>query len=71
MDPAEAEKIGLISRLVDKEILMAVALEIAADMLEKTPLGLRFTKEALNQTGTLRLWKVPSNWKIATIAFSA
>ena len=28
---------------------MEVALEIAADMLDKTPLGLSFTKEALNQ----------------------
>lgn len=46
---AEADKIGLISRLVDGEKLMAAALEIAADMLDKTPLGLRFTKEVLNQ----------------------
>ena len=49
VDAAEADKIGLISRLVDEEKLMAEALEIAADMLDKTPLGLRFTKEALNQ----------------------
>ena len=46
---AEADKIGLISRLVDEKKLMEVALEIAADMLDKTPMGLRFTKEALNQ----------------------
>jgi len=46
---AEANKIGLISRLVEEDRLMEVALEIAAAMLDKTPLGLRFTKETLNQ----------------------
>lgn len=49
MDATEADKIGLISRLVGEEKLMAVALEIAADMLDKTGLGLQFTKEVLNQ----------------------
>jgi enoyl-CoA hydratase len=49
VDAVEADKIGLISRLVDEKKLMAVALEIAADMLDKTPMGLRFTKEVLNQ----------------------
>jgi len=49
VDAAEADKIGLISRLVGEEKLMAVALEIAGDMLDKTPLGLRFTKEVLIQ----------------------
>jgi len=49
VDAAEADKIGLISRLVDEKKLMAVALEIAGDMLDKTPLGLRFTKEVLIQ----------------------
>jgi enoyl-CoA hydratase len=46
---AEADKIGLISRLVDEAKLMEAALEIAGVMLEKTQLGLRFTKEVLNQ----------------------
>jgi enoyl-CoA hydratase len=49
VNAVEADKIGLISRLVGEENLMRVALEIAAEMLDKTPLGLRFTKEALNQ----------------------
>ena len=49
VNAAEADKIGLISRLVDEEKLMEVALEIAADMLNKTPMGFRFTKEVLNQ----------------------
>ena len=46
---AEADRIGLISRLVEEDRLMEVALEIAATMLDKTPLGLRLTKETLNQ----------------------
>ena len=49
MRAAEADKIGLISRLVEEDRLMEVALEIAATMLDKTPLGLRLTKETLNQ----------------------
>ncbi|UCD78059.1 MAG: enoyl-CoA hydratase/isomerase family protein [Desulfobacterales bacterium] len=49
VDAAEADKIGLISRLVENERLMKAALEIASSMLDKTPLGLRLTKEALNQ----------------------
>jgi enoyl-CoA hydratase len=49
VDAAEAEKIGLISRLVNEDKLMETALEIAAEMLDKTPLGLRLTKEVLNQ----------------------
>lgn len=49
VDAAEADKIGLISRLVDEHELTATALEIAADMLDKTRLGLQFTKEVLNQ----------------------
>ncbi|MBT8370783.1 MAG: enoyl-CoA hydratase/isomerase family protein [Deltaproteobacteria bacterium] len=48
----EADKIGLISRLVDEDKLMETAMEIASSMLEKSPLGLRFTKEALNQNLT-------------------
>ena len=45
----EAEKIGLVSRLVPENRLMDTAMEIAAAMLEKTALGLRLTKETLNQ----------------------
>jgi enoyl-CoA hydratase/carnithine racemase len=49
VEAAEADKIGLISRLVAEGELMPTAMEIASSMLDKTPLGLRFTKEALNQ----------------------
>jgi enoyl-CoA hydratase len=49
VDAAEADRIGLISRLTEDERLMEVALETASSMLDKTPLGLRLTKETLNQ----------------------
>jgi enoyl-CoA hydratase len=49
VDAAEADKIGLVSRLADDGKVMNVALQIATDMLDKTPLGLQLTKEALNQ----------------------
>jgi enoyl-CoA hydratase len=45
----EAERIGLISRLVPAEDLMDTALEIAKTLIGKTKLGLKFTKEALRQ----------------------
>ena len=45
---AEAEKIGLVSRVVEPERLMEAAMEMARTMLAKSPVGLRFTKEALN-----------------------
>ena len=44
----EAEQIGLISRLVDEEKLLDSALELAKDLLKKSPLGLRLTKQAIN-----------------------
>ncbi|MCP4687352.1 MAG: enoyl-CoA hydratase/isomerase family protein, partial [Desulfobacterales bacterium] len=46
---AEAERIGLISRMVEEENLMSAAMETARIMLTKSPLGLRLTKETLNQ----------------------
>ena len=49
VDAAEAEKIGLISRLVDEDKLMKTAMEMARLMLGKSTFGLRFTKEALYQ----------------------
>ncbi|MHA1671056.1 MAG: enoyl-CoA hydratase/isomerase family protein [Promethearchaeota archaeon] len=44
----EAEKIGLISKIVKKNDLMDAALEIANNLLTKSPLGLRMTKQAIN-----------------------
>jgi enoyl-CoA hydratase len=49
VDAQEAERIGLISRLVDAEALMDTTMETARMMLGKSPMGLRLTKEALNQ----------------------
>jgi enoyl-CoA hydratase/carnithine racemase len=46
----EAEEIGLVLKVVNKENLMDTALEIATDLLTKSPLGLRMTKQAINLT---------------------
>ena len=44
----EAEKIGLVLRVVEKENLLKVAIEKAEELLKKSPLGLRMTKQAIN-----------------------
>jgi enoyl-CoA hydratase len=49
VDAAEADKIGLVSRLVDEENLMDAAMETARTMLTKGTQALRLTKEVLNQ----------------------
>lgn len=49
VDAREAERIGLVSRLVEVDDLMDVAMEMARTMLNKSPMGLRLTKEVLNQ----------------------
>ena len=49
VEAAEAERIGVVSRLVEETKLMDEAMAIARAMLDKTPLGLRLTKETLNQ----------------------
>ncbi len=45
----EADRIGLVSRLVDAETLMETAMQTARTLLGKSPLGLRLTKETLRQ----------------------
>jgi len=47
VDAGEADKIGLVSRLVEEEKLIGTAMETARILLSKSPLGLRLTKEAL------------------------
>ena len=47
VEAAEAERIGLVCRVVPADRLVPEALETARKMLAKTALGLRFTKEAL------------------------
>ena len=55
VDAAEAEKIGLVCRVVAADRLIPETLEIARKMIGKTSLGLLFTKEAmyLNANATL------------------
>lgn len=48
-DSREADRIGFVSRVVPAEDLMATATELAEEMLTKSPLGLRLTKEVINQ----------------------
>jgi len=44
----EAKKMGFILRIVKKENLLDEALKLAEQLLTKSPLGLRMTKEAIN-----------------------
>ena len=46
----EAEKIGFVLKVVKEDELLDSALELASEMLTKSPLGLRMTKEAINMT---------------------
>jgi enoyl-CoA hydratase len=46
----EAERIGLISRMVDEGQVMEAALDMAHAMLGKSPFGLTMTKEVLNHS---------------------
>jgi len=48
VDGIEAEKIGLVLKVVEKENLLKVAIEKAEELLKKSPLGLRMTKQAIN-----------------------
>ncbi len=44
----EAEKIGLVSKVVDDTKLLNAAIGLAEELLKKSPLGLRMTKQAIN-----------------------
>jgi enoyl-CoA hydratase/carnithine racemase len=46
----EAEKIGFVLKVVEEDKLLDTALELAGEMLTKSPLGLRMTKEAINMS---------------------
>ncbi|MBM4463045.1 MAG: enoyl-CoA hydratase/isomerase family protein [Chloroflexi bacterium] len=48
MDATTAERIGFVSRSVPDDQLDQVALDLAKEMLNATPLALRMTKELLN-----------------------
>ncbi|MFH2133348.1 MAG: enoyl-CoA hydratase-related protein [bacterium] len=49
VDAEEAYRIGILCRLVPEEELLPSALETARQMVGKTPLGLRLTKETIRQ----------------------
>ena len=48
LEPARAERLGLVSAVVEAEDLEAEGLALARDMLRTSPLGLRMTKQGLN-----------------------
>jgi enoyl-CoA hydratase/carnithine racemase len=48
IEAEEAEKIGLVSRVVNEEVLLDEGLKLAEELLTKSPLGLRMTKHAIN-----------------------
>ena len=48
IDAERARAIGLVSAVVAEDRLLDVGLELAADMLLASPMGLRMTKETLN-----------------------
>jgi enoyl-CoA hydratase/carnithine racemase len=47
IDAREAHRIGLLHRVVAPDALLDTAMEVAAEMALKSPLSLRFTKEAV------------------------
>ena len=53
VESAEAKEMGLLNQIVPKEELLPRAIAIAEGMIRKaSPLGLRLTKEVLNETVT-------------------
>ena len=48
IDAQEADKFGLVSKVVPDDKILNEALNIAKEILTKSPLGVRFTKDALN-----------------------
>lgn len=49
IDAAEALRIGLVSRVVTSEELMAEAMKVAGELADKGPISLRYAKEAINK----------------------
>lgn len=48
VDAIDAEKIGLVSRIVPDDQLEDVTTELAREILQNAPVGVRMTKEILN-----------------------
>lgn len=55
MDANEAERVGLLNRLVSRDTPMDAAMKLAQEMAEKSPLSLSYAKEALYASGDLTL----------------
>lgn len=49
LDAAEAERFGLVNRVVPVEQCLRTAIELAQQIAERAPLAVRFAKEAVNQ----------------------
>jgi enoyl-CoA hydratase/carnithine racemase len=49
VDAATAERIGLVSRVVPDDRVDEEAMELATEIVRNSPLGIRMTKELLNQ----------------------
>ena len=49
LDAAEAERFGLVNRVVPVEQYMRTAIELAQQIAERAPLAVRLAKEAVNQ----------------------
>jgi enoyl-CoA hydratase/carnithine racemase len=49
IDASRAERTGLVSAVVSEEELDAAGRAMAEDMLRASPLGLRMTKDGINQ----------------------
>ena len=47
-DAEKALRYGLLYKIVDEDKLLDAGIELAQNLLSKSPLGLRMTKEAIN-----------------------
>jgi enoyl-CoA hydratase len=54
IDAAEADALGLITRLVDAPVIDAVVAELAESIADRAPLTIRATKEAIRRIGQTR-----------------
>jgi enoyl-CoA hydratase/carnithine racemase len=55
VDPQEAHRIGLVSKIVAPDQLMNEAMKLAIEMAAKSPIALRFSKEAIHKGMDLTL----------------
>ncbi len=55
VDAEEAERLGLVNRLVDEGEALAAARELAGRVARNAPIGLRLAKEGLNRSAQMTL----------------